>query len=36
MIAIGNGGLTGKSQDEATQTHFKFYLFQLVILFSLT
>ncbi|MDA6279598.1 FtsW/RodA/SpoVE family cell cycle protein, partial [Escherichia coli] len=24
MIAIGNGGLTGKSQDEATQTHFKF------------
>jgi len=24
MIAIGNGGLLGKSQDEATQTHFKF------------
>ncbi|MCX2750831.1 FtsW/RodA/SpoVE family cell cycle protein [Campylobacter sp. MIT 21-1682] len=24
MIAIGNGGLTGKSQDQATQTHFKF------------
>ena len=24
MIAIGNGGLIGKPQDEATQTHFKF------------
>ncbi|KAA6224706.1 MULTISPECIES: FtsW/RodA/SpoVE family cell cycle protein [unclassified Campylobacter] len=24
MIAIGNGGLLGKSQSEATQTHFKF------------
>lgn len=24
MIAIGNGGLTGKAQEEATQTHFKF------------
>ncbi|MFB1644110.1 FtsW/RodA/SpoVE family cell cycle protein [Campylobacter molothri] len=24
MIAIGNGGLTGKSEDEATQTHFNF------------
>lgn len=24
MIAIGNGGVTGKSRDEATQTHFKF------------
>lgn len=24
MIAIGNGGLIGKSQDEATQTHFNF------------
>lgn len=24
IIAIGSGGLTGKSKDEATQTHFKF------------
>ncbi|EAI3822811.1 rod shape-determining protein RodA [Campylobacter coli] len=24
MIAIGNGGLIGKSEDEATQTHFNF------------
>lgn len=24
MIAIGNGGMSGKSKDEATQTHFKF------------
>ncbi|MBK1963740.1 rod shape-determining protein RodA [Campylobacter novaezeelandiae] len=24
MIAIGNGGLTGKTYEEATQTHFKF------------
>lgn len=24
IIAIGNGGLKGKSRDEATQTHFKF------------
>ena len=24
IIAIGNGGLTGKPKDEATQTHFKF------------
>lgn len=24
MIAIGNGGLDGKSKDDATQTHFKF------------
>lgn len=24
IIAIGNGGLTGKTEEEATQTHFKF------------
>ncbi|WP_297575347.1 FtsW/RodA/SpoVE family cell cycle protein [uncultured Campylobacter sp.] len=24
IIAIGNGGMSGKSKDEATQTHFKF------------